>query len=241
MKIPIIFEDNYLLVIDKPAGLVVNKAESVKEETLQEWAEKKFKVQSSEFKVDKNGDFYKRAGIVHRLDKETSGLLIIAKTPGSFEFLQAQFKDRTVAKKYITLAHGKLPREGEINATVGRLPWNRERFGVLLGGREAVTFFRLLKLYKSQGDEYFSLLEVTPQTGRTHQIRIHLKYIGHPVVSDAFYGGRKVYRRDKQFCPRLFLHATYLKIRHPKSNEWLEFRDHLPKDLEEVLLKLHNV
>jgi len=205
MNIPIIYEDESLLVVDKPAGIVVNKGESVKGETLQEWAEKNLKIKKLKFKIKEDNDFINRAGIVHRLDKETSGLLIIAKTPASFLQLQSQFKERNVSKKYITLVHGKvLPEKGEIRASVGRLPWNRERFGVLAGGREAITSYKLLKLFNSPKGEALSLLEVTPHTGRTHQIRIHLKYLGHPVVSDSFYAGRKTVKADYEFCPRLF-------------------------------------
>ncbi|MBI3379239.1 RluA family pseudouridine synthase [Candidatus Gottesmanbacteria bacterium] len=236
MQIPIIFEDDSFLVIDKPAGVVVNKAESVKVETIQDWAEKKLKVKSEKLKVTEETDFYSRAGIVHRLDKDTSGLLIIAKNPQAFFTLQQQFKERQIAKKYKTLVHGNVvPGEGEIKASVGRLPWNRERFGVLPGGREAMTFYKSLKSLKSPKGEILTLLEVTPHTGRTHQIRIHLKYLGHPVVSDSFYAGRKTFRWDVKFCPRLFLHAQYLKFSHPVSDKVLEFDSKLPQDLQDVL------
>jgi len=245
VNIPIIFEDSDLIVIDKPSGVIVNKAESVKTETVQEWIEKKFSIflprrQAGNFQFSKNkeSEFYSRAGIVHRLDKETSGILLIAKTPDAFENLQAQFKNREVTKKYITLAHGKLETSSTIKASVGRLPWNRERFGVLAGGRDAETSYDVLKHYKSSLGEIFSLLDVTPLTGRTHQIRIHLKYAGHPVACDPFYGGRKVYKRDLKFCPRLFLHAAYIKFKHPKTNSFMEFRSKLPQDLDEVLEKL---
>ncbi|MBI4066950.1 RluA family pseudouridine synthase [Candidatus Gottesmanbacteria bacterium] len=249
MDIPIIFEDDSLMVIDKPPGMVVNKADSVREETVQGWAEKRMKVEKVD-KVEKvekestnstystSSTFSQRAGIAHRLDKETSGVLVIAKTPQSFENLQAQFKNREVTKRYLTLVHGKVGGSGKIIASVGRLPWNRERFGVLPGGREAVTSFKLLRLLGSLKGEIFSLLEVTPHTGRTHQIRIHLKYSGHSIVADHFYAGRKVYRQDLKFCPRLFLHATYLKIKHPLSGEWSEFESPLPPDLEATLKKL---
>ncbi len=263
MNIPVIYEDSDLIVIDKPAGMVVNKAESVKEETVQEWAGKKLKVPRGgevppslpagrqvprgEKARDTRGTFYsrntfyERAGVVHRLDKETSGILLIAKTEDAFEKLQAQFKNREVSKKYVTLVHGELKDKGEIKASVGRLPWNKERFGVLAGGREALTSYKSLKSFKSFKREILTLLEVTPHTGRTHQIRIHLKYIGHPVVSDPFYAGRKVYRKDIKFCPRLFLHAAYIKFRQPKTNLLVEFESKLPRDLEKVLEKLRYV
>lgn len=241
MHIPIIYEDEFLLVIDKPSGVVVNRAQSVKEETIQDWAEKKIKSQISDPRVEEEQDFYDRAGIVHRLDKETSGLLIIAKNPQVFIDIQTQFKERKVTKRYKTLVHGKVvPAKGEIKASVGRLPWNRERFGILPGGREAATSFEVLGYYKHPdttvgSHDIFSLLEVTPMTGRTHQIRIHLKYIGHTVVSDKFYAGRKTYREDIKFCPRLFLHAAYIAFTHPKSKQEIKFESALATDLRKVL------
>ncbi len=237
MEPQIIFEDDYILVIDKPSGMVVNKAETTKEgETVQEWAENKLKTQNPKLETnDASADFYNRGGIVHRLDKETSGLLLIAKTPEAFVNLQTQFKNRQVKKKYLALVHGKvIPEEGVINASVGRLPWNRERFGVLPGGREAVTRYKVLSI-KYKGTEPMSLLEVSPETGRTHQIRIHLKYIGFPIVGDTFYAGRKQARDDRKFCPRVFLHAAGIKFSHPVTNKELEFLSPLPTDLEAVL------
>ena len=155
MQIPIVYEDEALLVIYKPAGLVVNRAESVKGETLQDWVERYLSFPQKRESIKKKtgspigsgmtddmDDFYKRSGIVHRLDKDTSGILIIAKTPQAFINLQLQFKERQISKKYKTLVHGQVkPKTGEIRASVGRLPWNRERFGVLAGGREAVTSY----------------------------------------------------------------------------------------------------
>lgn len=248
MEIPVIYEDEYLLVIDKPAGVVVNRGETVKEETIADWAEKRNQGLAMpagrqgirDDGLDKN-DFYARAGIVHRLDKETSGLLIIAKTSQAFSQLQSQFKQRTVVKKYKTLVHGILtPEKGEIKASVGRLPWNKERFGILPGGKEAVTLYTVLVTLKTNLGN-FSLLEVTPQTGRTHQIRVHLKYLGFPIVSDSLYGGRKTYRNDMKVCPRLFLHAAYLKFKHPENGKWMELRSKLPKELEEVLKNLNQI
>lgn len=238
MEPKIIFEDEDLLIIEKPAGMVVNRAESVKGETVQDWAEKKLKVKSPKLKVDKDSDFYKRSGVVHRLDKETSGLLLIAKNPQSFENLQKQFSQREVEKKYLALVHGEVkPKEGVIRAPVGRLPWNREKFGVLPGGREALTSYKVISHYTLAPKPY-TLLELSPQTGRTHQIRIHLKYLGHPVVGDAFYAGRKTARQDRKWCPRLFLHAAFLKFKHPKTREWLSFESELSEDLKKVLEKL---
>lgn len=236
--IPIVFEDETLLVINKPASVVVNKAESVIGETIQDWAEKKYQISKIKYQKEEEKDFYDRAGIVHRLDKETSGLLIIAKNPQVFFHLQSQFKERKVSKKYIALVHGKVaPEKGEVRASIGRLPWNRERFGILPAGKEATTKYKALAKYLLKKN-FYTLLEITPLTGRTHQIRVHLKYLGHPIVGDSFYAGRKVYREDKKICPRLFLHASYLKFYHPKTGNPIELNENLPDDLVQVLAKL---
>jgi len=225
----IVFEDSEILVLDKPAGMVVNRAETTKgEETIQDWLEKKFKIENLKLKIE-------RAGIVHRLDKDTSGLLLVAKTPQCFFNLQRQFKERMVEKKYLALVHGKVSgEEGEIKAPVGRLPWQREKFGVFPGGRPAETRYRVKKTYVINGQIY-TLLEVSPKTGRTHQIRVHLKYLGHPIVADSHYGGRKTARKDLEIFPRMFLHAFYLSFLDPRTGKRLEFSLPLPKDLKEKL------
>lgn len=217
----IIFEDSSILVIDKPSGLTVNQDETTKgQETVEEWVNKRQNKGST------------LVSIVHRLDKDTSGLLVMAKTPGALEKLQLQFKNREVVKKYLALVHGKVePPEGIINAPIGRNPFNRTHFGVFPGGREAYTSYRTYKAYKT-----YTLLELNPKTGRTHQIRVHLKYLGYPIVSDPVYGGRKNLRADLKFCPRLFLHAAYLKIKHPETGKVLEFNSPLPADLNKVTI-----
>lgn len=235
----IIFEDESVLILDKPAGIVVNRADSVRGQTMQDWVEEKA---FDTFDTSKPFDtFRKRSGIVHRLDKETSGLLVVAKTKKSFEDLQSQFKKRTVKKTYTALVHGKVePEEGTINVPVGRLPWNRERFGILPGGRKAETDYQADKYLQGEGKEY-TLLTLRPKTGRTHQIRIHLKYLGHPIVADEFYAGRKTARADRQWCPRLFLHASKISFKHPTSKRMVSFESALPTALKSVLSKLPRV
>jgi len=183
-------------------------------------------------------NFYYRAGIVHRLDKETSGVLIIAKTPDTYLQLLEEFRERRVQKKYLALAHGQVePASGTIDAPVGRLPWNRKRFGVLAGGRPAITEYQANQSFTSQMKQYhdpkFTLLECYPQTGRTHQIRIHLQHLGHAIVSDKLYVGRKTYRKDSKWCDRLFLHASQLTILDQT------FKSPLPQELQTVLSHLH--
>src|SRR5581483_5991085 len=144
MEPTIIFQDNDLIVLNKPSGITVNKADTTRyEKTIQEWLEDNKEIKFLTEKVDKNEDFIKRSGIVHRLDKETSGILLVAKNLPSFKILQQQFKDRVVKKTYIALVHGRLlPKDGDITVPLGRLPWNRKRFGMLPGGREAVTIYK---------------------------------------------------------------------------------------------------
>jgi len=227
-----IFEDGDFLVINKPSSWITNSAATTKDQpVVQDWLAKNFKFETSSSKLY-------RSGIVHRLDKETSGLLLIAKTKEAFHNLQKQFKERRVAKKYRALVHGKVEMgEGEIKAPVGRLPWRRNRFGVLPGGREAATEYKVLENYETKEGKY-SLLELFPKTGRTHQIRIHLKYLGHPIVGDTFYAGRKTARRDRVWCPRLFLHASEISFLHPKTGKRVSFESQLPADLGAVLTSL---
>lgn len=224
---PIIFEDDELLVLDKPSGIVVNPSETTKEETV-------YSLVLSHLHREAPG-IGERAGIVHRLDKDTSGLLIIAKTEVSFKSLQEQFKNRSIEKEYIALVHGNLfPEEGKISAPISRNPFNRKRFGVFPGGRISETRYKVIDHF-SAFNNLFSLLNVRPLTGRTHQIRVHLKYIGNPVVSDPLYGGRKMFRADLKFCQRLFLHASMISFLHPTTGERVRFSSQLPDDLKKIL------
>lgn len=231
--IKIIFEDDNLLVLDKPWGVTVNRAETEKGKTVQDWIEESGKIQLSN--VDQQLDFFKRSGIVHRIDKETSGILLAAKDSLSFENIQKQFKERVVKKTYIALVHGKVNGEGEIKVPVGRLPWARTKFGVLSGGREAVTKFKVKDLELKINNEPMTLLELYPETGRTHQIRVHLKYINHPIFGDPLYAGRKIARNDRKILERLFLHAHKISFSHPKTGGKVEFTSELPKELEKLL------
>ncbi len=232
MQPNIIFEDDALFVIDKPSGWITNDADTTKDQpTIQTWIRENYD-------YPLKGDREYRDGIVHRLDKETSGILLIAKTKESFEKLQSEFKAREVKKTYIALLHGKVePTEGEIEATVGRLPWRRDRFGVIPGGRGSRTLYKVLEFYPGNNAGH-SLVEFYPQTGRTHQIRIHSKYIGHAIVADEFYAGRKTARNDRKWCPRLFLHASSIKFIHPVSGKEVEFMSELPEELKNVLASL---
>ena len=245
VKYKIIFEDNNLLVIDKPSGVVVDRSQTQAAGTLEDWL--RIYVNS---KLD-------REGIVHRLDKDTSGLLLVAKNQISLEKLQAQFKERIVRKQYLGLVHGHINESGSVEGDIGRNPGNREKFTVLDEGKEAVTEYEPIKLLvmsselvdKTFGDfnkiqmrklrtmnyKLYTMVACRPLTGRTHQIRVHLKYIGHPIVADEKYVGRKMYRLDKRWCPRMFLHARRLEFKHPLSDKWMEVESELPEDLSAVL------
>ncbi len=245
-KLNIIYENDDYLVVEKEAGITVNNAETTgNEKTLQDLID-----ESGKIKKDGGGsDFNKRSGIVHRLDKETSGVIVIAKNPDSFIHLQNQFKERRVGKSYLALVHGSLvPSSGEISAPVGRLPWNRKRFGVIAGGREAVTKYQVLSILPalprgrysvSNGKtELLSLVRLHPKTGRTHQIRVHLKYINHPIFGDSLYSGRKTSKKDRGLLPRFFLHAEKISFFDPKTGKKVSYESDLPHELKDLLEKL---
>lgn len=245
MNIEIIYEDKNVLVINKPAGVIVNKAETtIHEVTVQDWAEEYLGINSQELgtkerkKFGDEGwnpedDFYHRGGIVHRLDKETSGILVLAKTPRAFVELQRQFRERIVKKVYHAFAHGEItPGEGEINVPVGRLPWNKKSFGILPGGKESKTLYKVLSVYQfTKTKEKFSYVELYPQSGRTHQIRVHLKYINHPIFADFMYAGRKTSRNDRKILSRVFLHAAKLTFLLPDTKKELTCEAQLPEEL----------
>ena len=259
----ILFEDRDILVIDKPAGFVTNRADTtINQPTVQEWAEEILNIKYKRANRQVRSEFERRGGIVHRLDKETSGGLIIAKNEERFIKLQKQFKEGRVEKTYIALCHGEIkPSTGEINIPIGRLPWNRMRFGVLPQGREARSKYKVsspadsfrsgsrtneicrdIKYYVSGKErEPLSLVEVYPETGRTHQIRVHMQYIGHPIFADELYAGRKISKRDRKLLPRHFLHASKISFTHPKTGKTVEFESPLPSDLKEFLNALKSV
>jgi 23S rRNA pseudouridine1911/1915/1917 synthase len=229
----VIFEDDYLIVLDKPSGWITDSANTTTNQpVLQKWVADNFKFLINNYQF--------RNGIVHRLDKETSGVILIAKTEESLRGLQSQFKERLVSKTYTALVHGEVKLvEGMIDEPVGRLPWRRDRFGVLAGGRNAVTLYKVVEKYNSKGNhEVLTLLQLSPKTGRTHQLRIHLKHIGHPIVGDTFYAGRKTSRDDRMVFPRLFLHAGIIQFAHPVTHKDMQFNSPLPGDLSKPLESL---
>lgn len=228
----IIFENDSYFVVDKPSGWITNEAgTTTNQPVLQTWIK-------TNFNYPLKDSYEERNGIVHRLDKETSGIILIAKTKEVFYNLQTQFKERIVKKKYYALTHG-IPRElvGTISEPVGRLPWRRDRFGVLPGGREATTKYQVTKTFENKFEK-FALITLQPETGRTHQIRIHLKHIGVPIVGDSFYAGRKTARKDRKWCNRLFLHAGEISFIDPNTKKQVNFISNIPADLTDILEKI---
>ena len=214
----VIYEDDELLLIDKPAGLVVHPSSGHVTHTL---------VNALLARCPDLANFgdAMRPGIVHRLDRDTSGLMIVAKNSAAQKYLINQFKARSVSKGYLVLVKGTLsPRQGIIDASVGRDPSNRKRMAVISGGRQARTRY---KVKEYLGD--YTLLEVITETGRTHQIRVHLSAIGYPVVGDPVYGVRSAYVK------RQFVHAYRLGFHLPASGEYREFTCELPSDLKQAL------
>jgi len=237
LNISIIYQDNDIVVINKPAGISVHKGVAEKGETLVDWLMEKFP------EMKKVGDEPElRPGIVHRLDKETSGVLVAARNKKSFEFLKSQFQKREVVKKYLALVEGELKNNlptGQAGNGVIALPIGRSKsdFRKKLASdnakgelREAVTEYKVLEKFPKH-----TLVEAYPKTGRTHQIRVHFKAIGHPVVCDHLYGGKRM------TCPfglaRHFLHANFLEFVSP-SGARLKLEADLPEDLEKVLAGL---
>ncbi len=229
LPLTVVYEDEDLVVVDKPAGMVVHVGAGVKSGTL---------VNALLHHLDGGlsgvgGE--SRPGIVHRLDKMTSGLILVAKNDPAHRGLAGQFKSRSIQKHYQTLVHGLLAKNrGEIRASVGRDPVRRVRMKA--GGiraREAMTAYRVVKRYR-----HFTLIEAEPHTGRTHQIRVHFASIGHPVVGDKLYGAPGKFRHDGKEYPTLtrnFLHAAKIEFSHPRTGVPLAFTSQLPRELADFL------
>lgn len=276
----IMYEDDDILVVSKPPYCIVNDAQTAGEgETIQSWMREYLKTTtvSSDWKQlipetfsDEFGSpeeiFSQRDGIVHRLDKETSGVLILAKNPGALVSLLSQFKARETQKEYVCLVHNKLKIAHDIlDLPLGRASRDRKIFDVKIEGKPAVTEYQVLEFfpnfnekkwlelhknnkldktnhnYSGNHKKYFkiyqgfSLVKCLPKTGRTHQIRVHMAHINHPIVGDESYNGRKHERADSLWCARQFLHAAKLSITHPRTKETMSFEAELADDLKTAL------
>lgn len=225
IPLDIVYEDNDILIINKPQGMVVHPSNGHFEHTL---------VNAILYHCHSlsgiNG--VSRPGIVHRIDKDTSGLICVAKNDMAHHALAEQLKDHTMARTYIALVRGVISENsGEINLPIGRDPNNRQKMGVTRSNsKEAITYFKVLKRYKEH-----TLVECHLKTGRTHQIRVHLSYIGYPVEGDPLYCGRKF---DTLYKNGQLLVATSLKLIHPSSHKEMEFHIELPQYFKDILNQL---
>jgi 23S rRNA pseudouridine1911/1915/1917 synthase len=238
MELEIAHEDEDCAVIVKPAGLVVHPAAGHRQDTLVNGLLARYPQMMA--MADPTARRGQRPGIVHRLDKDTSGLMVVAMHEAARQDLQRQFRERSVEKAYLALVHGRLAEaQGRIVGPIGRDPRNRKRMAVVSRGRRAVTEYVVQSyLYTPHGIQlWYSLIEVHLVTGRTHQIRVHFAHLGHAVVGDSTYGRR----REHIACPRQFLHAHRLGFHHPRDGRWMRFESALPPDLEQVLSQLEAV
>lgn len=225
MEFDVLFEDDVLLAIDKPAGLVVHPAPGHWEGTLvhallHRWGDAGSRLDET------------RLGIVHRLDKDTSGVLLVAKDAGTLEALARQFRLRQVEKRYVALVHGRVRKDqGVIREPIGRHPVHRKRMAVRSCGRTALTRYQVIERFAAA-----TFLRLFPETGRTHQIRVHLAAIGHPIVADTTYGRSR--GGGSELLGRHALHAEAVSIRHPGSGREVTFSAPLPEDIFRALVEL---
>ena len=222
IPLEIIYEDDSVMVINKPQGMVVHPSAGHPDGTL---------VNALMFHSDRLSTINDviRPGIVHRIDKDTSGLLMVAKNDVAHEYLAEQLKEKKALRKYVALVHGEIPHEkGTITAPIGRSKDNRQKQAVVAEGKPAITHFTVLERF-----EDFTLVECQLETGRTHQIRVHMDYIGYPIAGDPFYGPRKTLEGPGQF-----LHAKTLGFKHPVTHEEMTFSSDIPTIFEETLENL---
>jgi 23S rRNA pseudouridine1911/1915/1917 synthase len=237
-EIKIIYEDDGLLVINKPYGVVVNRADSVSGASVQDWADEYLQISG----FGKPGSlFEKRSGICHRLDKETSGCLMIAKTPEALEYYLNVFQKRRISKQYTALVHGLVtPRVGDVILPIKRSLMDREKFMVHYLGKRAVTEWSVTSsaYYDSQGlyNNSLSLLKVSILTGRTHQIRVHMSFLGWPIFADDKYLTKKILEMDSNHLSHHFLHASRLEFENTESNKLVVESD-IDDDMKTVCQK----
>lgn len=222
----IIYEDKYIVVIDKPPGLVIHPAPGHYQGTLVHGLLYRCKDLSGIGGV-------LRPGIVHRLDKDTSGIMLIAKNDFSHRFLTEQFKSGIIEKEYWALIYGYFERDmGIIDLPIARHPINRKKMSVSEGGKKAVTVWYKL----SEFNQNITLVSIFPKTGRTHQIRVHMSHVGHPIVGDSVYG-----RKNDLYASRQMLHARRISFYHPVYKERIEFSSNLSEDIRKLLFKLNKI
>jgi len=220
-KAKIIYQDKDILVLSKKSGVVCTREGRNDKETLEDWLVAKF-----------GDNDLPRRGIVHRLDKGTSGLMVVVRTREARTKMLEMFKNREIKKTYLALIEGDLSREGEIKVPIARSRYAFGKFAVSEEGKMAETSFKLVKKYNF-GDKVYSLIEINLKTGRTHQIRVHFSYLRWPLVGDLTYGGKELLGLS-----RPFLESIKVEFKHPKTNDKLCFEGELASDLKELLSKL---
>lgn len=231
MDLNIIFEDDDIMIIDKPAGLLVHPGSGNPDNTLL----------NGLLAHNESQSLLPRAGIVHRLDKLTSGLMVVAKTTSAFNSLVDQLKDHTVSRQYFAIVKGALTSNNRIDQPIGRHQKNRTKMAVSVSGKRAVTHFEVLENFK-----HYTAIKVILETGRTHQIRVHMHYVGHQLLGDPVYGNHlrvdpTIEAGLKEIIrafPRQALHAQYLSFIHPKTNKTVSFKCNKPDDILELLEEL---
>ncbi len=222
IPIDIVYEDDSVIVVNKPRGMVVHPAAGNASGTLVNGLLYHCNLSSINGAV--------RPGIVHRIDKDTSGLLVVAKTNEAHESLSAQLKERKALRKYQCIVNGNIKEDaGTVNKPIGRHPTDRKRMAIIEGGREAITHYKVLERFG-----IYTLVECTLETGRTHQIRVHMSSLGHSIVGDRVYGIKK----DREKGKGQLLHAKTIGFTHPKTGELMEFDSDLPKDFSAFLTKI---
>jgi len=225
ISLDIVYEDADVMIINKEKGMVVHPSPGHSSGTLVN------ALLHHTTSLSSIGE-KERPGIVHRLDKDTSGLLVIAKNDTSYSELAKQFKDRTIMRHYVALVHGNISHEkGVIDAPIGRDPNNRQRMAVVDGGNQAITHFHVIESFRD-----YSYIACQLETGRTHQIRVHMKYIRHPLVGDKKYGPRKTFNLNGQA-----LHAKQLGFYHPTTKEWMMFKTDLPNYFKRAMERIRNM
>lgn len=224
LPLHILHEDPHLLVISKPANLVVHPGPGHPQGTL-------VNALLAHYPPIVRVGHRRRPGIVHRLDKDTSGVMVVAKAEAALESLQEQFRNREVEKTYLALVNGRVqPQEGIVEVPIGRHPTERQKMAPTAEGRYSRTRYRVIRLFPRH-----TLLEARPYTGRTHQVRVHLSWLGHPVVGDAVYGRR----RQPLLKDRHFLHASRLTLTHPATGQEMCFEAPLPEELMAIIRRLN--
>ncbi len=226
IPVEIVYEDESLMIVNKPQGMVVHPAPGNYSGTLVNAL-----MYHAENLSSINGVI--RPGIVHRIDKDTSGILMIAKDNQAHNSLAHQLKEKTTKRVYVAIVHGRLKQdEGTVDAPIARHPKDRLKMAVVQGGREAVTHYKVIKAYKN-----YSIVELRLETGRTHQIRVHMAHIGHPLLGDPVYGKKQEkIKHDGQL-----LHAKMLGFIHPRTEEYMEFDSELPAYFVDIINKIESV